>query len=294
MGKLIFGAGYYGTAYCKQCIKRGEAVLAFIDNNRELAGSLIEKITVVSAEDLDKYEYDKIIISMSSNKAIADISQQLIEQGVPDEKIEILIHTDFNPYDEDTDNRVIWLRDFADYVYSCNIQGNTAECGVFRGYFSKYINKYFHDRKLYLFDTFEGFGANSFEDEIKLGNESFINGDFSRKANVFSATSVELVMRDMPIPDNCIVKKGFFPQTAVDVNDVFCFVNLDMDLYQPMLDGLRFFWEKMTPEGIILLHDYSSAQLPGIKQAVSDFEKEIQRKICKTVIGDSSSMALIK
>src|SRR5215217_3679490 len=38
-----------------------------------------------------------------------------------------------------------------------NVPGNVAELGVFKGKFARFINQYFPDRSLYLFDTFEGF-----------------------------------------------------------------------------------------------------------------------------------------
>ena len=294
MGTIIFGAGFYGTLYYQQCIKRGEKVLAFADNNVGLVGSYIESAPIISPQDINKYPYEKIVISVSNKNTIAEITRQLAEYGICEEKIEVLVYSSFNPFDEATDSRVIWLRDFANYICTSSIPGNTAECGVFRGYFASYINKYFQDRKLYLFDTFDGFDINDFEVEIEMGDNSFIGGRFSHDAKMFSATSEGLVMRYMPNPGNCIVKKGYFPETAVDVLDTFCFVNLDMDLYQPMLAGLRFFWDKITPKGVMLLHDYFGPELPGVKQAVSDFEDEIKRKIHKVPIGDSCSIALIK
>lgn len=94
-------------------------------------------------------------------------------------------------------------------------------------------------------------------------------------------------------PEKCVLKKGYFPETAVDVNDQFCFVNLDMDLYQPMLAGLRFFYEKMCSGGVILMHDYFHPELPGVKQAVTEFEKERGLKLCKVPIGDFCSIAVV-
>lgn len=52
----------------------------------------------------------------------------------------------------------------------------------------------------------------------------------------------------MPNPENIIIKKGFFPDTAVDIEDTFCFVHLDMDIYQSTMDGLHFFWSKMVEQ----------------------------------------------
>lgn len=40
-----------------------------------------------------------------------------------------------------------------------SIEGSVAEAGVYQGNFSAVINKCFPTRKLYLFDTFEGFDS---------------------------------------------------------------------------------------------------------------------------------------
>jgi O-methyltransferase len=53
--------------------------------------------------------------------------------------------------------RVSSLELVAYEIYSNNVKGNVAELGVFRGDFAKHINVAFPDRKLYLFDTFDGF-----------------------------------------------------------------------------------------------------------------------------------------
>lgn len=47
-------------------------------------------------------------------------------------------------------------------------------------------------------------------------------------------------------------------------------------------------------EGCILMHDYFSPNLTGIKKAVDDFEVEIHKTIPKLPIGDGCSIALIK
>jgi hypothetical protein len=46
---------------------------------------------------------------------------------------------------------------------------------------------------------------------------------------------------------------------------------LDVDLYQPTLDSLTFFYEKMTQGGIILCDDYGFTTCPGAKKAMDSF-----------------------
>jgi hypothetical protein len=95
--------------------------------------------------------------------------------------------------------------------------------------------------------------------------------------------------------DNVIIKKGWFPDTFKDIDDSFCFVNLDMDLYLPQLAALKIFWDKTVTGGILLLHNYFQADVvPGTKKAVAAFEKELGRTVSKTPIGDGISLAIIK
>lgn len=144
-----------------------------------------------------------------------------------------------------------------------NVQGNVAELGVYKGEFAKRLNQLFPDRKLYLFDTFEGFHQNDISAEKR---NHFSNGEQD-----FSDTSVELVLGKMKYPQNCIVKKGYFPASAADVDDRFCFVSLDADLYEPLLSGLQFFYPRLENKGYIFVHDFNNDLYKGARQAVVEF-----------------------
>lgn len=170
--------------------------------------------------------------------------------------------------------------------------GNVAECGVFRGDSAKFLNAFFPDKKLFLFDTFEGFSAQDKKEESII-NKYFVTSEYNSDT-IFANTSIDFVMKKMINPQNVIIKQGYFPKSAEGINDTFCFVNLDMDLFVPMLNGLRFFWEKLEAFGCILLHDYFVRNLLGVKAAVEAFEKERGIVIPKTPIGDGSSIALLK
>ena len=71
--------------------------------------------------------------------------------------------------------------------------------------------------------------------------------------------------------------KGKFPESGKKIIDnKFCFVHLDVDLYKSTIDSLRFFFPKMVLGGIILIHDYHS---DGIQKAFTEFKKENQIQI---------------
>lgn len=145
-----------------------------------------------------------------------------------------------------------------------NITGPMAEVGVFQGDFARQMSALFPERKIWLFDTFDSFDTKDMAD-----SDNFI----SQYYQTFKKTSVEMVLDRMPFRDQCIIRKGYFPETARDVPpDVrFSLVSLDADLYQPILAGLEFFYPRLTSGGVILIHDYNSHAWPGATQAVDEF-----------------------
>ena len=93
------------------------------------------------------------------------------------------------------------------------------------------------------------------------------------------------------------IQEGFmvvFPtETAYGLENEKCvFVNLDFDLYDPILAGLRIFFPKMVKGGVILVHDYYNNGYKGVKQAVEKFEKEYS--FTKIPIGDHCSICIVK
>ena len=117
---------------------------------------------------------------------------------------------------------------------------------------------------------------------------------FNKSIGDFSGTSVREVMSKMIYKDNVVIKKGYVPETLNGIDEQFCFVNLDMDLYRPTLEALQYFYPRMVIGGVILLHDFYHPDLKGVEKAVEDFETLIEKKLVKIPAGDSGSVALIK
>lgn len=302
---LVFGAGANGKA-CRAYIERhiSDEFAGFLDNDsnkRTIKDAEGKESTVYRPEEVANLQYDRIWISNSRRTQVLEIEEQLNKLCVPKDKVYVLLDdyemlanvlTNCNQYEEFTDNRVVWLRNFAEYAKEEQLKGNVAECGVCMGDFSYFINKYFPDKTLYLFDTFEGFSEQDLEVERSQNNEAFLKSIFNDQS-LFAGANEQVVLRRMLHPEKCVLKKGYFPETAAGVEGPFCFVNLDMDLYQPMLAGLRFFYDKMCAGGVLLLHDYFHPELPGVKQAVAEFEKERSIKLRKVPIGDFCSIAIL-
>jgi len=161
-------------------------------------------------------------------------------------------------------------------IYQNNIKGAIAEIGVYHGFSASVINYFFPDRKLYLFDTLQGFDRRDLAVEEQLGFNTQNYDDFSD-------TSRELIMAKMPYKQNVMIREGWFPESAISLEgETFCFVYIDADLYQPIYEGLHWFYPKLAKGGYIVVDNYYWKDYPGAKKAVEDFSKEVG--ICFTPI----------
>lgn len=147
-----------------------------------------------------------------------------------------------------------------------NIIGSVAEVGVFQGEFAKYINQAFPDRTLYLFDTFTGFDKNDLKHDT--------DHNYYKLDQDFSKTSENLVISKMKHPEKCVVKKGYFPESLNGMEDTFSFVSLDTDLYKPILEGLNYFYPRLSEGGFVFVHDYNNTCYEGVKVAVDEFAQK--------------------
>ena len=129
------------------------------------------------------------------------------------------------------------------------IRGDVAEVGAFEGgnvLLALQSAVWPRDRKYYMLDSFEGFPHLSAADP----------GDFGR-----GDYRPERALEELLIPFNLYpeakVIKGFVPDTFARLPDSqYALVFYDCDLYQPALDTFEYFWKRMVPGGIVLVHDY--------------------------------------
>lgn len=162
--------------------------------------------------------------------------------------------------------------DFAFYPYEAYIvysvtksqsklDGDMAEVGVFQGGSAKLICEAKGNKKLHLFDTFEGLP--------QLSDKDTHFGMTFWKKNQFNNTTYESVKNYLSKYENVFFYKGKFPHTSVPVEQSkFSFVHLDVDLYESTLDCLKFFYPTLASGGIIISHDYHTN---GVRSAFSEF-----------------------
>lgn len=144
------------------------------------------------------------------------------------------------------------------------IEGDFAEVGVYRGLTAKVLLHCCDGRPLHLFDTFEGHPDNV--DGERDGTEyvRFVGDE------PMADTSLAAVREYLGAADNLAFHQGYFPTTAKALESRhFAFVHLDGDQYRTIVDGLEFFYPRVSTGGVIVCHDYGIYE--GVRSAVDDF-----------------------
>jgi len=260
-------------------------IVAFADNDINLQNQMLFGKPVINPNNISLFEYDQIIIATQKITIIQSIVDQLTkEYHIPLEKINTKFVFSLLIWEA----RLTALNNVAKIICENKVKGEVAELGVFQGEFARHINKQFSDKKLYLFDTFEGFHSNDIKKDLEIGStEEILDEAYS-----FSDTSEKFVLDRMEYPKNCIVKRGYFPETAKGFEERFAFVSLDADLYHPMLEGLKYFYPRLEKGGYIFIHDYFFDDFPGVKKAIAEYQKI--EKIHYVPLGDNYSIAIVK
>lgn len=167
------------------------------------------------------------------------------------------------------------------------LPGCIAELGVYKGNFARYLNFLMPERKLYLFDSFEGFDTQEGEKE-KSEN---------RCSDAFLAahknTSISQVLQKLPYPEKAVICQGYFPDSAKNISEQFCLVSLDVDFEDTTFEGLCYFWPKMVTGGYVLLHDWNSPNLTGVQNALHRFEAILGHPIPSVPLCDTGGTLIL-
>jgi hypothetical protein len=170
------------------------------------------------------------------------------------------------------------------------LSGSIAEVGVYQGTTARLIAELKGEKKLFLFDTFEG-----------MPNKKISTKD-DWELNTHTDTSLSHVQKYLSAYSNIFFIQGQFPESIVNSSDTspihnekFCFVNLDVDLYQSTLDGLEFFFPRLVDGGRLVSHNYNlkdspGGRTPGVKKAFLEYFSGQEHKIIE--IAETQCMVL--
>lgn len=260
----IFGASPQGRFVRMMLDEDKYSVVVYFDNGRlPLERGNIDGIPVDTVTNASMYDFDYLIVAIPEYQN--SMMRQAVSAGIPKDRILVFMKgNDSVSFLNDT--RIAQLRLCIQDIKRKGVKGSMAELGVNKGDFAKYMNAGLPDRKIYLFDTFEGFCEKDFN----------ISDNRTDYFDLFLDTNIQTVMDKMICPQNVIIRKGWFPDTLEGMpnDETYCLVSLDTDLYKPMIAGLRYFYPRLQKGGYIFIHDFMNEDWKGIRNAVTEFCEE--------------------
>ena len=167
------------------------------------------------------------------------------------------------------------------------VPGCIFECGVhYGGGFSswQHLSEIYEvanfTRRIYGFDTFEGFPSISINDDPIAEKEAHkhTKGDFSVKeiSDKICDTlkSIEQT-RKITVPERFNIVKGDICKTIPDLLEYdksisIALLYLDLDLYEPTLSTLKACSTRLTKGSVVVFDEYADPNWPGETQALSD------------------------
>jgi O-methyltransferase len=175
-----------------------------------------------------------------------------------------------------------------DQVLAYDVEGDFVELGCNSGQSSVLISKimqhYRSNKKLYVYDSFEGLpqlnsidGSAYHQGQLKT-TEDVLRSNFKRY--------------NLPLPE---IHRGWFNDTLPNgLPDKISFAYLDGDLYDSILISLEYVYPRLTKGAICLIDDYSDPsinpvgwnKLPGVKKACDEYLADKQEKVSLLYAGD--------
>lgn len=157
-------------------------------------------------------------------------------------------------------------------VIGKNIPGDVVEFGCYAGTTSVFLAKTLMtnkiDKRLYVYDSFEGLPEKTKEDTSPLG-ESFKPGELCVSKKQFIKN---IIQAGVTMPQ---IKKAWFSDlTNGDVPEEISFAFLDGDYYASVMVPLKLIESRLSPGAIIVVDDYANSALPGAARAVNEWLKK--------------------
>lgn len=157
-------------------------------------------------------------------------------------------------------------------VATAEVAGDVVQCGVYRGGslgpLAWLVQMVGPQKRVWGFDSFQGFPASSSADHIK--------GVLPEKAqsHYFADTNQEKVEQALAVSGVANVKlvAGSFATTLPTWGGTaISLLILDCDLYDSYRLALLSLYDRVTSGGIIILDEYYSPKYPGARLAVDEF-----------------------
>lgn len=188
------------------------------------------------------------------------------------------------PFTMTSKERMFSLYGCVEYVVRAGIPGDFVECGVWRGGSAMLIAHTLlalgiHDRRICLYDTFEGMSAPSELDKDFRGQDaqSMLDAGTDQKEKVWCVADLADVQRNMgttgyPSPLVTYWKGKVEDTIPRSAPDRIALLRLDTDWYESTKHELTYLYPRLEAGGVLIIDDYGHWQ--GCRRAVDEYFAE--------------------
>lgn len=158
------------------------------------------------------------------------------------------------------------------HVLAAGVPGDVVELGCYVGTTSLFLQRILRadgtGKMLHVYDSFAGLPDKSPQDASPAG-EQFKGGELA-------ASKAQLIKHfkqaGLPLP---VIHKAWFEDLTVqDTPARICFAFLDGDFYSSIMASLKVVWPKLQPGAVLVIDDYQTEALPGVRQALKEWSRD--------------------
>lgn len=190
------------------------------------------------------------------------------------------------------------------YIAKSDILGDIVECGVWRGGSMMVAAKTLMrlkqcDRKLYLYDTFEGLPKPQDEIDVDMWDQRAIDGWLPKRDSDTSSSWARADLEEVRVnllatgypPENIVFVKGMVEDTIPSqIPESIALLRLDTDWYQSTKHEMNHLFPLLEQNGIVIFDDYG--HFKGARKAVDEYIAEHKLPILLNRIDYSGRMAI--
>ena len=226
------------------------------------------------------------MISTTIKRFLGKTGYEFVRTTTAYKRHELNIMDKVREYTSTSSARISGLINAVDYVVNNSIEGDFVECGVWRGgsmmaAMYALLEQGDSSRKFHLFDTFEGMTAPTDKDieyNGKIASEILQNTIKEEgQTNYWCWAGIDDVRVNVqstgyPMKQVNLIK-GPVEETIPDnAPERIALLRLDTDWYESTKHELKHLYDRLVPNGIMIIDDYGHWQ--GAQKAVDEFFEE--------------------
>lgn len=208
--------------------------------------------------------------------------EEILPVDISSDPLFMKLYGQCRPYTMTSIERMFSLYQCLEYVIKNNLEGEFVECGVWKGGSSMMMALYLKEkgitnRKLYLYDTFEGMSEPTDADKTFSGEKAKKLLNVQKKENedsIWCYSSIDEVRDNIAITgypvDNIVLVKGKVEDTLqLTLPGPVALLRLDTDWYESTKIELEKLFPLLVSRGILIIDDFGHWE--GAKKAVVEY-----------------------